>query len=282
MLDILLDTLKDTLSILPFLFLTFVLMEIFEHKMSDKNNEIIKKNNKFGPFFGSILGSFPQCGFSVAATNFYAARIITLGTLISVYLSTSDEMLPILISEGAKLTIILKLIGIKVLVGMFFGFLIDFIIRKKEVSFEHIHDICDDEHCDCDHGIIKSSIKHTLNIIIFIFVISFVLNIVMEYYGDDKLRSILYDNNILSSFISSLIGLIPNCGASVIITELYLNKVISLGATLSGLLTGCGVALIVLFKSNHNIKDNFKILFYIYFIGVITGIVIDLLNISII
>lgn len=281
MLDIILDTLIDALKILPFLFIAFLIMEHFEHKLKNKNNNVIKKAGKIGPFFGSILGSFPQCGFSVAATNFYAARIITIGTLISIYLSTSDEMLPILISRGAKIDIIIKLIGLKVVIGMLFGFIIDFIFRRREISLEHIHDICDSENCDCNHGIIKSSIKHTFNILIFIIIISFILNIAMTYYGEDKLKSIFLENNILSCFIASLIGLIPNCGASVIITELYLNNVITLGSTIAGLLTGSGIAILVLFKTNHNIKENITILSFIYFIGVISGIIIDLLKISI-
>lgn len=280
MLDIILDTVKDSVKILPFLFITFLIMEFFEHKLSNKSKEKLEKSGKFGPLLGGILGAFPQCGFSVAATNLYVARIITLGTLIAVYLSTSDEMLPILLSKGASFTLILKFVFIKILIGIIFGFIIDLIFKKK-LEADHIHEICDDDHCDCDHGIIKSSIKHTLNIFIFLLVISFLLNFVMAYYGEDKLRSLLLDNNIFSPFISSLIGLIPNCGASVIITELYLSNVISFGSALSGLLTGSGVAILVLFRVNHNIKENLKILSLIYFIGVFCGIIINLLGINI-
>ncbi len=280
MLDIILDTVKDSVKILPFLFITFLIMEFFEHKLSNKSKEKLEKSGKFGPLLGGIFGAFPQCGFSVAATNLYVARIITLGTLIAVYLSTSDEMLPILLSKGASFTLILKFVFIKILIGIIFGFIIDLIFKKK-LEADHIHEICDDDHCDCDHGIIKSSIKHTLNIFIFLLVISFLLNFVMAYYGEDKLRSLLLDNNIFSPFISSLIGLIPNCGASVIITELYLSNVISFGSALSGLLTGSGVAILVLFRVNHNIKENLKILSLIYFIGVFCGIIINLLGINI-
>ena len=280
MLDIILDTVKDSVKILPFLFITFLIMEFFEHKLSNKSKEKLEKSGKFGPLLGGIFGAFPQCGFSVAATNLYVARIITLGTLIAVYLSTSDEMLPILLSKGASFTLILKFVFIKILIGIIFGFIIDLIFKKK-LEADHIHEICDDDHCDCDHGIIKSSIKHTLNIFIFLLIISFLLNFVMAYYGEDKLRNLLLDNNIFSSFISSLIGLIPNCGASVIITELYLSNVISFGSALSGLLTGSGVAILVLFRVNHNIKENLKILSLIYFIGVFCGIIINLLGINI-
>lgn len=280
MLDIILDTIIDSVKILPFLYLTFLLMEFLEHKLSNKSKDKLEKSGKFGPLFGGIFGAFPQCGFSVAATNLYVAHIITLGTLIAVYLSTSDEMLPILLSKGASFTLILKFLFIKGLIGIFFGFIIDFVFRKK-IETSYIHEICDDDHCDCDHGIIKSSIKHTLNIFIFLIIISFLLNFVMSYYGEDKLRSLFLDNNIFSPFISSLIGLIPNCGASVIITELYLSNVISFGSALAGLLTGSGVAILVLFKVNHNIKENIKILSLIYFIGVFCGIIMNFLGISI-
>lgn len=279
MMDIMLDTLMDALKILPFLFITFLLMEYFEHKLSNKSKDTIKKSGKFGPVIGGIIGAFPQCGFSVAATNLFIGRIITLGTLISVYLSTSDEMLPILISEHVELAIILKILAIKVIVGITFGIIIDLIYRKA-IEPSHIHDMCEDDHCDCEHGIFKSSIKHTIKVLLFIIIITFALNIVMENYGEEALSNIFLKNNIFSSFISSLVGLIPNCGSSVVITELYLNKVITLGSTISGLLTNSGVALILLFRSNRNIKENIKIVSIMYFIGVLCGIIIDLIGIT--
>ena len=230
---------------------------------------------------GGVIGAFPQCGFSAMATNLYAARIITMGTLISVYLSTSDEMLPILLSEGTDMGTIVKLISIKVIVGIVFGFVVDFVFRKAKVEKEHIHDMCEEDHCDCEHGILKSSIKHTLKILLFIVLITFILNIVMENYGEEKLSQIFLKNNILSSFIASLVGLIPNCGSSVIITELYLNKVITLGSAMAGLLTNSGIALLILFRVNHNMKENIKILSLVYIIGVICGILIDIMGITI-
>lgn len=277
MIDIIIDTLIDVVKLLPFLFIAFLLMEYFEHKLSNKSKESIQKSGKFGPFIGGIIGAFPQCGFSVAATNLYVGRIITLGTLISIYLSTSDEMLPILLSEGASLSIIFKLIAIKVIIGIIFGVLIDLLFKRTKIELTHIHDICDTEHCDCEHGILKSSIKHTLNILLFIFIITFVLNYVMETYGEDALSKIFLNNSIFTPFISSSVGLIPNCGSSVVITELYLNDVISMGSAIAGLLTNSGVALIVLFKSNHNIKENIKIIGLLYFIGVLCGLIINMI-----
>ena len=279
MIDIILDTLIDALKILPFLFITFLLMEYFEHKLSNKSKETIQKSGRFGPIIGGIIGAFPQCGFSIAATNLFIGRIITLGTLISVYLSTSDEMLPILISEGKEASLIVKILAIKVIIGIIFGIIIDLIFRKA-IEPGHIHDMCEDDHCDCEHGILKSSIKHTIKIILFIILITFILNYVMDSYGEEALENIFLKNNIFSSFISSLVGLIPNCGSSVVITELYLNKVITLGSTIAGLLTNSGVALILLFKANHNIKENIKIVAIMYSIGVICGIIIDLIGIT--
>ena len=278
--DIIIDTLIDGLKLLPFLFITFLLMEYIEHKFSKKSKDKITKAGKFGPFIGSVLGALPQCGFSVMATNLYATRIITVGTLISIYLSTSDEMLPVLLSEHASFDIIVKIIIIKVIIGMICGFIIDFILNKKKTKKDYeIKDFCLEHHCDCEHGILKSSIKHTISILLFIILISFILNIGIEYLGEEKIRKLFLKNSIFSPFLSSLVGLIPNCGASVVLTELYLKEVITISSAISGLLTGSGVALLVLFKVNKNIKDNIKILITIYLIGSITGFVINLIGI---
>lgn len=277
--EVLLDTLLDAIKIIPFLFVTFLLMEYIEHGFTKKGKEKIKKTGNLGPFFGSLLGAVPQCGFSVMATNLYATRIVTLGTLISIYLSTSDEMLPILISQKCSFSIIIKILLIKVLIGMLAGFIIDFIIRKKTKSSNYeIKKFCDEEHCDCEHGIIKSSIKHTFNILIFIIVITLLLNLGFYYFGNDSIEKLFLKDSFFSPFISSLIGLIPNCGASVILTELYLNNVISFASVIAGLLTGSGVALLVLFKINKNVKENVKILLTVYFIGALSGVMIEIIQ----
>lgn len=277
MLDVIVDTLLDGIKLIPFLFIAFLILELLEHKLSCKNKKIIEKSGKFGPIIGSMLGAFPQCGFSVAATNFYSTRIITLGTLISIYLSTSDEMLPLLISEGVDIKLIIKVLGIKILIGMISGFIIDLIFRKKEKN--HIHDFCEEEHCNCKNGVLISTIKHTLNITLFIIIISFILNTIIYYVGEDTLGNLIFRKKVLGPILSSLIGLIPNCASSVVITQLYLGNVISFGAMMSGLLTGSGVAILVLFKVNKNLKENLKILGLVYIIGVISGIIIELINI---
>ncbi len=279
MLDILLDTLMDALKLLPFLFITFYIMEYIEHKLSDKSKEKIEKSGKYGPIIGSILGVFPQCGFSVAATNLYRTRVITLGTLISIYLATSDEMLPILLSYKVDITLIIGILIVKVIIGMMTGLVIDRLIhRNKDMN---ITDLCEEEHCHCEHNhsLLKSSIKHTLSIFMFILVVELILNVAIGFIGYDSLEKIFLKDSIFGSFLTSLIGLIPNCGASVIITELYLKEVITLGSMFAGLLTGSGVALLVLFKTNKNFKENLDILLILYTTGVISGIIIDLVNI---
>jgi len=278
MLDILLDTLIDGLKLIPFLFLAFLIIELIEHKLSNKSKDIVTKTGKFGPLFGGILGAIPQCGFSVMATNLYATRIITLGTLISIYLSTSDEMLPILLSHKTEASLILKIILIKVIIGILYGFIIDLILRKKtnHQNQEISYNICDEEHCDCGHGIIKSTIKHTLTTLVFIMATTLILNTLMDIFGEEFLSKIFLKNSIFASLVICLIGLIPNCGSSVIITELYLNNAISFASLIGGLLTGSGIGLLVLFRVNKPVKENIKILGLVYLLGVITAILIEL------
>ena len=275
MLDIIMDTLIDVLKLIPFLFVTFLLLELFEHRFNHKTQEKVIKAGKLGPLFGSLLGVLPQCGFSTMATNMYAARVISLGSLFAIYLSTSDEMLPIMISEQVAPTEIIKILLFKVIIGMVCGFVIDLVYRKKEK--EHIKDICEEGNCHCVKGILRSSIKHTLNIIVFILIINFILNMGMEYLGEEYLSKLFLKDSFFGPFVSSLVGLIPNCGASVMITELYLSETISFGSCIAGLLTGSGVGLLILFKVNHNLKENISIITTLYLIGVISGIIINII-----
>lgn len=272
--EIILDTILDTIKLLPFLFVTFLIIEYLEHKIDNK--KIITKGENLGPLLGAILGIFPQCGFSASATNLYATRVITLGTLLSIYLSTSDEMLPLMLANKINIKTIIVILLIKFIIGMTAGFIIDLIYRKKETI--KIDEMCKHDHCDCNHSIIKSSIKHTLSITLFILISSFIINIAFTYLGETFLEKLFMKNTIMSHFLSSLVGLIPNCGASIMITELYINQTITLGATISGLLTGAGIGLLILFKTNKNIKENITILTLIYLIGTISGIIIDVIS----
>ena len=275
--EIIMDTLIDGLKLIPFLFVAFLIIELIEHRLSNKNKELISKTGKFGPLFGSILGAFPQCGFSVLTTNLYVTRIVSLGTLISVYLSTSDEMLPILLSQNVSIMLIVKILLIKVVIGMFSGFIIDFILRKKEKNTNIDYEICDEENCHCKDHLLLSVIKHTLHITLFLMIMTFLINFLVEYTGILDTNNII-SNNPFTVFITSLIGLIPNCGASVMITTLYVKGVISFASLISGLLTGSGVALLVLFRSNKKLSENIFILSLVYFIGVISGLVIELVE----
>lgn len=269
----------DSIKLLPFLFIAFLIIELIEHKLSNKSKKIISKSGKFGPIIGSTLGLIPQCGFSVIATNLYVTRILSLGTLISIYLSTSDEMLIILLSKQASLSTILPILGVKFLVGMISGFVIDFLLRNKKKKQE-TYSICEDEHCGCEEeeSLIKSSLIHTIKTFIFIFIATLIITLVFELFGEEYLSKILLKDTLISPFITSLIGLIPNCASSVILTELYLSNSINFASIISGLLTGSGVAILVLFKTNKNIKENLTILGLVYGIGVITGIIITLIS----
>lgn len=287
MLEILLDTGIDALKLLPFLFVTYLIMEYIEHKTGDKTKNIIKKSGKWGPVLGAILGVFPQCGFSAAAANLYAGKVITMGTLIAIFLSTSDEMLPILISEAAPVELILKVLAVKLAIGLITGIVIDCVgqvFRKKREkkeeaeTGEEIGHMCEHEHCHCEkEGIFKSSIKHTLNIFVFIIIISLIMNIIIHFIGEENISNLILNMPVVGPLIAGIVGLIPNCASSVILTQLYLQNVISLGSMIGGLLVGSGIGMLVLFRVNENFKENIKILTILYLIGVLSGIIIDLI-----
>ena len=289
MLHILLHTIEHTLlealKLVPFLFLTYLAMEFLEHKTGDKAKHMVKKAGKWGPVIGGIAGAVPQCGFSAAASNLYAGRVITLGTLIAIYLSTSDEMLPILISAKAPVGIIGGILLAKVIIGVVAGFVIDIVMSRKEEKaghhhhdheHEHIHELCEHEHCNCEKGIFRSALKHTLQITFFIILITFAMHLLLEFVGEDALANLILNKPVLGPVLAGIVGLIPNCASSVVITQLYLEGAMGMGAMMAGLLVGSGVGLLVLFRVNHDRKENFKILGLLYSIGVVAGIVIDL------
>lgn len=284
MTEVLIDTLIDGIKLLPFLFIAYLIMEYVEHKTSNKSKEIIKKSGKFGPAIGGVLGIFPQCGFSAIASNLYAGRIITLGTLIAIFLSTSDEMLPILISEAVPVSVIFKILAIKLIIGIIVGFIIDLVIRitsKNKQEEEKIGEICEHEHCHCEErSILKSSLKHSISIFIYILIITFILNTVIYIVGEETLSNLILNNWLLGPIIAGLVGLIPNCASSVILTQLYLGNVITLATMLSGLLVGAGVGLLILFRVNKNVKENAKIVILLYFIGVLAGITMQFMGIK--
>lgn len=284
MLDVILDTVIDCLKLLPFLFLTYLVMEYLEHKTAGKVQRVVQKGGRLGPLFGGILGAVPQCGFSAAASNLYAGRVITLGTLIAIYLSTSDEMLPILISEADKVGVgdILKILALKAMIGIIAGFIIDLFIRNKEDHGDHIHEICEHDHCHCaGSGIFKSALVHTGQIAGFIFLVSFALNVILYFLGEEALKSLLLNRPVIGVLLAGLVGLIPNCASSVVLTQLFLEGAMSFAACMSGLLVGAGIGLLVLFRANRNKKESISIVFLLYIIGVCAGLLMELFGFSI-
>lgn len=374
---------EDTIYLVPFLLITYILLELLEHKAGDKAAVLVRKAGIAGPLVGALLGAVPQCGFSAAGSALYASRAITLGTLFAVFLSTSDEMLPLFIAEQVDPAIMLSILGTKVVIGMVMGFAIDGALRlkvrskvkqeekalqalghgqecthfhegksidgennpvrevaystahqsacthshsheheyshnhghKHDDNYEHNHDHGHDrpDTCTCPHGhhltgeeleqpfshhhchnpscsvsdetdgwkdILISAVKHTLQVAIIVYVISFVLVAILELAGEDAITNFLATNPGIAIFGSALVGLIPNCGASVVITQLYLDGMLGTGAMLSGLLVSAGVGILVLFSENHRLRQNIFILIGLFIIGIAWGSLFELLGIT--
>ena len=274
----------DTLYIIPFLFVTYLAMEWLEHKTGGRAQAAIQRAGAAGPVVGAVVGAVPQCGFSAAAATLWAGRVITLGTLFAVFLSTSDEMLPIFLAEQVPFDVILKIIGAKIIIGMVMGFIVDAALRiaRRIDAPLHIHELCERDHCHChdgEGGILKSAVKHTLQVTVFIFVITIVLNAVLEVVGEDVLAEFLAANPALSVFGSALVGLVPNCAASVVIAQLYVSGVLGSGAMLAGLLVSAGVGLLVLVRTNRHWKQNVAIIVGLYAMGVFWGLIANALGI---
>ena len=280
LLDTLKDTLKDTAILLPFLFLAYLLMEFLEHHAGGKTERLLAKSGKIGPLWGGLLGVIPQCGFSAAASQLYAGRLITTGTLIAVFLSTSDEMLPIMI-VSRRFDLLWKMLLFKFLIGVIAGFLIDLvtrIFRRKHPAADEgkIEDICEREHCNCGDHFVLSAFKHTLRIVAFLFAVILLLNIAVKVIGEDRLGDFVGTRPVLANLLAALIGLIPNCAPSVVLTEFCVKGVLSSGALLSGLLINAGVGVLILFRNNRPVRDSFRILAILFGIGLLVGILVDL------
>ena len=280
-LDCLLDSLKDCALMLPILFLAYLLMEFIEKKAGEKINGVVTKVGAAGPALGGLLGAVPQCGFSGAIAGFYAAGIVTLGTMMAVFLSTSDEMRPILISNRIAPMEILKLLLFKVIGGILAGFVIDaalkIINRWRGADSEHIHAFCEQEHCDCEESIWISALKHTAKVIVLIFAVTLAINIVFEVWGAEFFRGIITNVPVLGELLLALIGLIPNCSASVLITELYVEGVVSAGQMIAGLMANAGVGLLVLFRLNKKLGENLRIAALLYVCAVVLGVITSLI-----
>ena len=303
LMDCLIDAILDSLKLLPFLFITYMFMEWVEHAASERFNKGIAQAHKAGPFIGAVLGVVPQCGFSGAAAALYATRVITLGTLVSVFLATSDEMLPVMISSAVPAGTIAKVLAVKVVCGMIVGFALDFALRK--LGREHLgfaskhsheghngHDIkefCEAEGCACDSAcdhhhdkhawghIILSALKHSLQVLGFIFVITLIINVVIALGFEDN-WSVIGSNGMLSCVLAAVLGVIPNCAVSVGLTELYVQGMLSGGAMIAGLLVNAGVGLLVLLRTNSDTRENFRIVVFMLIIGILGGLCVNALG----
>lgn len=357
LIDILLDAGKDTLSLVPFLLVTYLALETLEHVAGNRVNGAIKRAGAAGPVVGSLLGMVPQCGFSAMAATLYAGRVVTLGTLVAVFLSTSDEVLPLLLAEQVPVQTMAMLLASKALIALVTGFIVDAAIRglrrnarahaairrtvlgtaanpahvncahddhtggdiidevaEAGVSADHIHELCERDHCGCDedededehehghghdhghedehehhdgHGhshshegapllsIIRSAISHTVQVSVFIFLVTLILVAVLETFGESAIEQFLRGNETLAVLGSALVGLIPNCSASVVITQLYLEGALQLAPMLAGTLISAGVGYLVLFRTNRSARENVLFLIMMYVIGAGWGLILS-------
>lgn len=274
MLDILLDTVVDNLKLFPYLFAAYLLLEYLEHKASDKTLALVSKSEKKGPLIGAICGIVPQCGFSAAAANFYAARIITLGALIAIFLSTSDEMVPIMLAQALPFKTISVIVCYKFVYGLICGVLVDFCLPTKPLKAD-ISSLCKNENCPCeeDDSLLKAAFFHSVKITMFIFAVSLILNFGMENFALGGAFAEIMKTPLLGELLSALFGLIPNCSPSVILTQLYVEGGINLSTMLSGTLVSSGVGILILFRINRNLKENLKIIALLYVCGVLGGLI---------
>ena len=282
--EVLLHGFIDTLKLTLLLFLTYLLMEFIEHRASDKVKGMMTKAGCLGPVVGGVFGAVPQCGFSAAAANLYTGRVITLGTLIAVFLSTSDEMLPILVAGNMDIGKVMLILLYKCCVGIAVGFGIDLTMRMMRFKREEINidEICDNDDCHCENGIVRSALHHTLSVSLFIFAVTALLNALVFFVGDEALSSSLFSVPVLSHILAALIGLIPNCASSVALTQLAMSGVISAGSMMSGLFAGAGVGILVLLKMNKHHRENAVILTLLVVSGVVFGLLADLVGLSIV
>ncbi len=265
----------DTLKLLPFLFLTYLLMEILEHKAGDGAKKAIARAGRLGPLIGALLGLVPQCGFSAVAAGLFAARIVTPGTVLAVFLATSDEMLPVLLGAGIPIPCVLGVLGLKFVIAALSGFAIDLLLHRR-IKTPHVEAFCDEEHCHCEQGVWRSALHHTWQIGLFVLVVNLALSFVLEFVGTEALASLVGGIPVLGETVTALVGLIPNCAASIAIATLYAKGVISAGAMLSGLLTGAGAGLLVLFRTNKNLVQNLLFALALFVLGVLFGSVLEL------
>ena len=279
MLHILEHAFWDSIKILPFIFLMYLLIEYFEHKNNTGLSHLLMKSKRLGPVYGALLGSIPQCGFSVIAADLFSKKAVTAGTLIAIFIATSDEAVPIILSHPQKAYLVAAVIGVKIIIAIICGILIDIFYKNKgpknichnEEHHDHFHGNCE----SCDDGILKSAILHAVKIFAFVFIATLILTWLLESVGEDALSSYLMKNSAIQPFVAALIGLVPNCAASVILTQTFLAGAISFGSLIAGLSSGAGVGILLLFKKNSNIKQSLGIIAILYIIGALSGVILQ-------
>ena len=267
--------LSDSLKVLPFLFVTYLLMELLEHKAGERVQGAIAKAGKAGPLVGGALGLVPQCGFSAVAAGLYAGRVVSVGTVLAVFLSTSDEMLAVFLGESVPVSKILTVLGLKLVIATLVGFAADLLLRKHARPL-HVEGFCEGEHCHCERGVLRSALHHTVHVFAFLVLVNLLLGALLELVGEDALAALMRDTPVLGECIAALVGLIPNCAASVAIATLYAKGVISAGAMLAGLLTGAGTGLLVLFRTNRSLRENLLFPLALLAVGVLFGTLLNL------
>jgi hypothetical protein len=302
MTEIILDAFWDSIRMIPLLLIVYILIELFEYKFGDKIRQSVQKAGRLGPAIGALVGSLPQCGFSVIGAALYTQRLVTTGTLMAVFLSTSDEALPIILSQPEKIEIILPLILTKIFIALVAGYSLDFIFRKKNKeilqhikAFEkgeddknHHHESVTEERGCCGHSTNSESKKfsfkeiflhpliHTFKIFIFIFLVSALINFLVDGMGNNVFENFVSGHKLLQPFLVTLIGLIPNCAASVAITELYLKGIISYGSVIAGLSASGGLGILVLLKEEKQRKNAIFVITLLFAISVASGLIINI------
>ncbi len=280
--DVLMDALSDCVRDLPFLFVAFLLLELLEHHAAEWMNRTLARVNGLGPLVGAFLGAVPQCGFSIMASDFYSGGVISLGTLLAVFLSTSDEALIILMSNPGHMNDVLRLIGVKIVLALIWGYVIELIIRitKWKIAEKHqdLHELCENVGGEEEgEGPLRSALRHTLEVFVFLFLFTLALNFLIEVIGMKGISRMLLSDTVFQPVLAALIGLIPNCAASVILTELYVEGAISFGSAVAGLCSGAGLGLVVLWRTNRNKKENLTVTGILLATAIISGVVLQFL-----
>ena len=276
--EVLLHGIIDTLKLIPFLFLTYLLMEFIEHRENGNLVRFLNKAGRAGPALGGVLGAVPQCGFGAAAANFYTGRVITIGTLIAVFLSTSDEMIPILIGGNISPLTVIKIVIYKAAVGIAMGFVVDFAMRlmHRDCRQVNIDELCENDECHCERGILHSAIHHTVTVTLFVLAVTVGINALLFFVGEDKLSLLFGSVPAVSHLVAAIVGLVPNCATSVLLSTLCAEGLISAGIMMSGLFSGAGVGFLVLIKVNKHPAENALIAALLVIFGTVFGLLGEL------